>query len=122
MFEPRPRREWRFYLEDMLRFAQTARDYTEGLDQSSFVDDRRSYDATLRNLELIGEAARSVPEAIRAELPQVPWRQVIATRNHLIHAYLGIDDDTIWSILQDDLPALIQQLDDWLNAHPEIAP
>jgi uncharacterized protein with HEPN domain len=64
------------------------------------------YDATLRNIELIGEAATRVPDEVRARAPDVPWRLVVATRNRLIHAYLGIDNDTVWSIVRDDLPAL----------------
>lgn len=64
------------------------------------------YDAILRNLELIGEAATHVPEALRAMAPEVPWRQIVATRNRVAHAYLGISAETVWSILRDDLPAL----------------
>ena len=56
-----PKREWRFYLHDMIRFARNVQTYTEGLDQAGFVASGISYDATLRNLELIGEAATHVP-------------------------------------------------------------
>jgi uncharacterized protein with HEPN domain len=77
------------------------------MDQHSFVSSALTYDATLRNLELIGEAATRVPDEVRSTHPGIPWRMVIATRNRLIHAYLGIDNDTVWSIIQDDLPELI---------------
>jgi len=103
-------REWRFYIGDMIEFAEKALMYTEGLDQRSFVDNGLTYDATLRNLELIGEAATHVPEDVRDAYPKIPWRMIIATRNRLIHGYLGIDDDTLWSIIQDDLPELLEQL------------
>ena len=69
-----------------------------------------NYDATLRNLELIGEAATHIPEAVRQAHPAIPWRMLVATRNRLIHGYLGIDNDTLWSIIQDDLPGLLHQL------------
>jgi uncharacterized protein with HEPN domain len=65
----------------------------------------------LRNLELIGEAATHVPAAIREANPDIPWRMVIATRNRLIHAYLGIDNDTLWSIILDDVPGLLGALE-----------
>ena len=78
--------------------------------QERFVASSLEYDATVRNLELIGEAATHVPEAIRAAHPQVPWRLVIATRNRLIHGYLGIDNDTLWSIICSDIPALLPHL------------
>lgn len=103
-------REWRFYVDDMITFARKVERYTEGLDQAGFVADDVVYDATLRNLELIGEAATHIPADIRDAYPDVPWRQMIATRNRLIHAYLGIDDDTIWSIVRDDIPGLLAAL------------
>ena len=103
-------REWRFYLDDMIDFAEKVIAYTEGLDQTGFVGTGLNYDATARNLELIGEAATHIPEQVRASAPQIQWRQIIATRNRLIHGYLGIDNDTLWSIVRDDIPVLLPQL------------
>ena len=103
-------REWRFYLNDMIDFAQKVLSYTDGLNQSEFITNGLTYDAALHNLELIGEAATHIPDEVRATHPEIPWRMIIATRNRLIHAYLGIDDDTIWSIIQDDIPALLLAL------------
>jgi uncharacterized protein with HEPN domain len=103
-------REWRFYIDDMIVFAEKVAAYTAGMDQGTFVASGLVYDATLRNLELIGEAATRVPEAVRASHPQVPWRLVVATRNRLIHGYLGIDNDTLWSIVVSDVPALLPNL------------
>jgi len=103
-------REWRFYLDDMINFAEKVLAYTDGLDQASFVANGLIYDATLRNLELIGEAATHIPGDVRAAHPKVPWRMLIATRNRLIHGYLGIDNDTLWSIIQDDVPELLPLL------------
>lgn len=104
-------REWRFYIDDMRRFARDVLNYTRGLEQADFVSTPITYDATLRKLELIGEAATHIPDDICRANPAVPWRMVIATRNRLIHAYLGIDDDTIWSIIRDDVPELLEVLD-----------
>lgn len=103
-------REWRFYLNDMISFAEKALSYTEGFDQQRFIDSGLNYDATVRNLELIGEAATHIPDEIRQNNPQIPWRMIIATRNRLIHGYLGIDNDTLWSIIQTDIPALLPLL------------
>lgn len=99
-------REWRFYVEDMLAFCDKVLAYTKGLDRSTFAADPMRYDATLRNLELIGEAATRVPDDVRNAAPEVPWRMIVAVRNRLIHGYLGIDDDTLWSIVSDDLVPL----------------
>ena len=68
------------------------------------------YDAILRNLELIGEAATHIPDEVRDAYPQIPWRMVIATRNRLIHGYLGLDDDTLWSLVREDVPELLHDL------------
>jgi uncharacterized protein with HEPN domain len=103
-------REWRFYVDDMIAFGDKVVAYTSGFDQGRFVASGLTYDATLRNLELIGEAAMHVPDEVRAAHPQVPWRLVIATRNRLIHGYLGIDDDTLWSIVVSDVPSLLDRL------------
>jgi uncharacterized protein with HEPN domain len=94
----------------MIGFTEKVLDYSSGLDRDSFIRDQLTYDATLRNLELIGEAATHIPEPIRAANPHVPWRLIVATRNRLIHGYLGIDNDTLWSIIEDDVPGLLTQL------------
>lgn len=103
-------REWRFYLNDMISFAEKVMAYSDGLDQQGFIESGLNYDAILRNLELIGEAATHIPEPVRKANPQIPWRLIIATRNRLIHGYLGIDNDTLWSIVHSDIPALLPQL------------
>lgn len=103
-------REWRFYLDDMIGFAEKVIAYTNGFDQAGFVASGLNYDATVRNLELIGEVATNIPDEIRQKYPQIPWRLVVATRNKLIHGYLGIDNDTLWSIIQTDVPALLDGL------------
>jgi len=91
-------REWRFYIDDMIGFAEKVMAYTHGLNQAGFVGSGLNYDAT------------HIPEGIRQANPQIPWRLVIATRNRLIHAYLGIDNDTLWSIIRSDIPALLPKL------------
>ncbi len=78
-------REWRLYLDDMVDFAGKVLAYTDGIDQAGFVANEIIYDATLRNLELIGEAATHIPDAIRTAHPDIPWRMIVATRNRLIH-------------------------------------
>ncbi len=73
------RREWRFYIDDMIGFAERVLAYTEGMDQQAFMASGITYDAVLRNLELTGEAAIHVPEEIRDEQREIPWRMIIAT-------------------------------------------
>ena len=103
-------REWRFYVDDMIGFVEKVIAYTEGLDQNEFVKRGLNYDATVRNLELIGEAATHIPDKIRHLNQEISWPQLIATRNRLIHGYLGIDNDILWSIIKDDIPTLRREL------------
>ncbi len=67
---------------------------------------------------MIGEAATRIPETVRQRYSHIPWRMIVATRNRLIHAYLGIDDDTVWSIIQDNIPELLEQLRDIQRQNP----
>lgn len=94
----------------MIGFAEKVVAYARDHDQVSFVASGAPYDAALRNLELIGEAATDVPNSVRSAHPQIPWRVLITTRNRLIHGYLGLDDDVLWSIIQSDVPALLIEL------------
>ena len=104
------KREWRFYVRDMIESAEKVLAYTEGMDQDSFTNDSLTYDATLRNLTLIGEAATHVPDDVRDAHPEVPWRAIIGARNRIMHGYLGIDNHTIWTMIEDAIPALLAAL------------
>jgi uncharacterized protein with HEPN domain len=66
-------------------------------------------DAVLRNLEVLGEAAKQIPPAVRERHPQLPWRR-------LAHAYFGLEEDTIWQIVSESIPALADQLDQVVEA------
>jgi len=103
-------REWRFYISDMIDFAEKVLTYTHEMEQSRFEQSGLNYDATLRNLELIGEAATHIPDHVRQFASHIDWRRIVATRNRLIHGYLGVDNDTLWSIIQTDIPALLHNL------------
>ncbi len=94
----------------MLGFADNVITYSNGLSLEAFESTGLNYDATVRNLELIGKAAMHIPIEVREQYSLIPWRQIIATRNRLIHGYLGIDNDILWSILQDDVPLIISEL------------
>jgi uncharacterized protein with HEPN domain len=111
-------REWLFYIDDMITFSEKVLSYTEKLDQTEFESNSLIYDATLRNLELIGEAVTHIPLEIRLIYSHISWRQIIALRNRLIHAYLGLDNDILWNVIQIDIPELLlalKQLKDYKN-------
>ena len=103
-------RHWRLYVRDMIEFSEKVLSYTEGMGQDAFIADQRTYDAALRNIELIGEAATHVPDQVREAHPEVDWRRIVGARNRLAHAYLGIDDDVVWDIIRTDVPDLLPRL------------
>ena len=94
----------------MLEFSERVLSYTDGLDQNAFEADGRTYDATLRNIQLIGEAATHIPDEVREAHSDVPWRAIIGTRNRLAHAYLHIGNIVIGFIFEDAIPNLIPHL------------
>ena len=75
-----------------------------------FAADELVTDAVLRNLELLGEAAKQIPDAVRDRHPAVPWRRIAGLRDVLAHAYFGLEDETIWQIVSSSVPALADQL------------
>jgi len=103
-------REWRFYLEDLIEFCERIRRYTAGLTRETFETDTLRYDATLRNIELIGEAARNLPPAVRQLAPEVPWDEIAGVRNILAHAYFGVDREIVWNIISEEIDLLLASL------------
>ena len=90
---------------------QRVLEYTAGLSREEFLSRRMVDHVSLRNLELLGEAAKNVPEMARELAPDVPWRRIVGVRNVLIHGYLGIDDDIIWDIVQNEIEGLLTALE-----------
>ncbi|MCG2743983.1 MAG: DUF86 domain-containing protein [Desulfobacteraceae bacterium] len=86
-------------------------EYTKDLDFSSWSQDRKTIDAVIRNLEIIGEAASHIPESIQSKYPEIPWIQMKGMRNILIHEYFGVDIDVLWQTVIDDLPRLKKQIE-----------
>lgn len=103
-------REWGFYISDMIAFAEKVVAYTNGLDQEKFVSCGLNYDAIMRNLSMVSEAATHIPDHIRTFASEINWQQYIGAHNRLIHNYWGINNDIVWDIIQDEIPVLIKQL------------
>ena len=94
------------YFEDILDAIGAIRDYTQSLTRESFGGDRKTVDAVLRNLEVIGEAVKQVPAEVRTAHPNVEWQKIAGLRDILIHAYFGVDLDIIWDVVSNKLPVL----------------
>lgn len=99
-------RDHRLYLDDIREAIQAIREYTEGLTFESFSGDRKTIDAVIRNLEIIGEAAKNLPEEFKAMSGDIEWRKIVGLRNLLIHEYFGVSKPVVWDIVQNKLDPL----------------
>ena len=103
-------RPWRFLILDMIVFSEKVLAYTEGMDRKEFLADGLIYDATLRNLQLIGAAAKHVPIEVRQAQPEIPWHIFTGTCNNLVRSYLTVSDSLVWDIIQEALPGILPPL------------
>ena len=108
-------RDYKIYLEDMREAGEKIRRYSSGHSLNSFSADEKTVDAVVRNLEILGEAAKRVPEDVRLANPQVDWYRISGLRDILIHQYFGIDLVIVWDIIENKLPILLNQLDQILS-------
>jgi len=86
--------------------------YTDGFSKERLFEDEMVMDAVLRNLELLGEAAKQIPEEMREKHPEIPWRRIAGLRDVLAHAYFSLEEDTLWQVIAESIPALHRQLND----------
>ena len=105
-----PKRNPELLVEDMLNALRKIHLFSEGLDYAAFFRDEKTIDAVVRNLEILGEAARQMPEEFISSHPEVPWRTIAGLRNRIVHDYFGLDLDIVWQIIQNDLAPLQTQL------------
>ena len=103
------------YVQDIAQSCEKILRFTAGLSQSDLVGDERTYDAVVRNLEIIGEAAKHVSENLRGQLPNIEWRKVAGLRDMLAHVYFGIDNDILWDVVQNKLPQLATAINVFLD-------
>ncbi|OHD57465.1 MAG: nucleotidyltransferase [Spirochaetes bacterium GWF1_51_8] len=104
------RREFSFLIDDILKSAEKIVKLVEYSSFERFQDDWKGYDAVLRNLEIIGEAVKNLPQEYKDVHPEIEWRKIAGLRDVIIHRYFGIDDFIIWDIVTNKIPVLIQVL------------
>lgn len=93
-------------LKDIISSIDKIESYCLDMSYSDFLNDNKTQDAVIRNIEIIGEAAGNISDEFRIKNDNIPWNKIKGTRNRLIHDYSGVNLDILWNIIKDDLPNL----------------
>ena len=101
-----PERDWRLYADDIVDACGKIRRFIAGMDYDSFVADERTCDAVIRNLEIIGEAGKKLPDEEKAKAPHIPWRLVCGMRDVLAHGHFGVSLKVVWDAATTQVDAL----------------
>lgn len=107
------------FLSDIIEAMRRINTYIAEMNYSEFLMDLKTRDAVIRNLEVIGEAAKSIKDDFRQRFPDVPWREMSGVRDKLIHHYFGVNFEIVWKIVRDELPGEAIKIHSILN---EISP
>jgi len=94
------------YLTHVLESIDLVRGYVEGVDFRRFSESQQLQDAVIRRIEIIGEAVKNLPAEIRDAAPNVPWRRIAGMRDKVVHDYMGVDIELVWTVVHRDLPEL----------------
>ncbi len=95
---------------DILEAIQRISRYLGGLSYDDFLKDIKTQDAVIRNIEIIGEAAKGATEELRTKHPDIPWKSMAGMRDRLIHHYFGVNLDIVWQVISEELPPLAPEL------------
>jgi uncharacterized protein with HEPN domain len=110
-----PHREWKLRISDILECVARIKEYTDGVSFEQFQSDKKTVDAVLRNLEIIGEAVRHIPETVQERYSELPWAEMRAMRNIVAHQYFGVNLNIIWNTTQSNLPPIVAKLEEILE-------
>jgi len=98
------KRSYKLFVNDIMDAITKIERYIKNLDYDAFTKNGMAIDAVIRNLEIIGEAARNIPDNVKERYPNVPWKRMVGLRNIVTHEYFGVDLDNIWKIIKVNIP------------------
>lgn len=104
------KRHWKLFVEDILESTELIEDYIANMKEEDFKKDRKTVDAVIRNLEIIGEASRNIPDEVKIIYKQIDWKGLIGLRNRIAHEYFGVSLTIVWNIVKYELPLLKEKL------------
>ncbi len=94
------------YIKDILQNMSDAEDFISGMSYEEFSNDKKTLNAVMRSIEVIGEAAKNIPDDIRNLYPVLPWKEMAGMRDKVIHFYFGVDKEIIWVVVKERIPVL----------------
>ena len=100
------KRDIKLYVKDILDAILAIEKFVEGMDFEEFREDDKTSSAVIRKFEIIGEAAKHIPEDVRQKYPDIPWKEMAGFRDKLIHFYFGIKYELVWNTIKMELPEL----------------
>lgn len=100
------KRDISIYISDILENMKLAEYFVKGITYEEFVSDTKTNHAVIRCIEIMGEAAKHVPEDVRQKYPEIPWKDIAGMRDKIIHLYFRVSLEKVWLVLQEDIPAL----------------
>ncbi|MCF7877814.1 MAG: DUF86 domain-containing protein [Candidatus Omnitrophica bacterium] len=103
-------RDLRDYLSDLIEACQDILSFTKGMSYDNFIQDKKTINAVVRSLEVIGEASKNMPIHFRENYPNIPWKQMAGMRDKLIHEYFGIDKEMVWQVIGRHIPHILPLL------------
>jgi uncharacterized protein with HEPN domain len=106
-----PRRD-KEYLSDVREAMHRVVAYVQGLTFEEFMNDAKTQDAVIRNLQVMGDAIKKLSSRLREAHPEIPWREIAGMRDKVVHEYFGINYDIVWTVVDQEVPMLLLQIDD----------
>lgn len=97
-------------IDDMITACEKIGRYVAGRPRSAFESDEQAFDAVLKNLEVIGEAAKRLPADVKDSCPGIAWRDIAGLRDIIVHEYFGLDLDIVWDVIDSRVPSLLAEL------------
>ncbi|MFC1770603.1 DUF86 domain-containing protein [Candidatus Margulisiibacteriota bacterium] len=94
------------FILDIINETNNIKDFTEGMNLGTFVKDAKTINAVIRSLEVIGEATKKIPDELRNEHKDIPWKRMAGMQDKLIHEYFGVDLKIVWAVCKEELPPL----------------
>lgn len=94
------------YVKDIIQNMVDAEEFIQGLSYEIFISDKKTFNAVVRSIEVIGEAVKSIPDSVRSRYTDIPWKEMAGMRDKLIHFYFGVDQEAVWVTAKERIPAI----------------